>query len=65
MLGITITILLDPQTVLESRESECCYPYFTDDIVKSILQIRRLRLREVVAQVVITVNSINTIANID
>ena len=33
MLGITITILLDPQTVLESRESECCYPYFTDDIV--------------------------------
>ena len=32
MLGIT-TILLDSQTVLESRESECCYPYFTDDIV--------------------------------
>ena len=28
--------MLDPQTVLESRESKCCYPYFTDDIVSHL-----------------------------
>ena len=63
MLGI-ITILLDSQTVLESRESECCYPYFTDDIVIHLTN-KKTEVKRGSRTGSDNCYSINTIANID